>query len=135
MVALAVIGIVSTVAAVNMAKQGPRYRLNSATQAMVWTLRGLRMQALSQHHTITVTFTNNHVYTIWTDTNDNGQIDTGEVQTIDLNRKYMNIQLTTTANPVFNPTGLVTNTAAITLTNTQSSKTISMTASGRIRIN
>ena len=135
LVTLAVVGVISVVASMNMSRQTPLYRLNSATKQMAWNLRALRMQAIKQHHTVTITFTNNHVYTIWTDTNDNTQVDEGEVQTIDINSKYKNFTFTSTNNPVFNTTGTVTNSASITLTNSKNSKTISMNASGNIKIN
>src|SRR5215510_6043857 len=135
LVTIAVIGIVSTVAAMNMTKQVPLYTLNSATKQLVWTLRALRMQAISQHHTVTVTFANDHTYTVWTDKNDNGQINDGEVQTKDINSQYRGVRFVSTNNPVFNPTGTVSNTASITLTNTGGSKIISMNSSGQIKIN
>src|SRR5438876_1941917 len=80
MVTMAVIGIVSSVTAVNVVRSLPRYRLTNATSQLAWTFRGLRMRAISQHHTVKVTFTNSHVYTVWTDRNDNGNVDSGEVQ-------------------------------------------------------
>src|SRR6266436_9297748 len=74
MVTVAIVGIVSSVAAPNLFRQMSRYRLNNATTQMVWNLRALRMQAISQHHQVTVTFTDDHVYTIWTDRNDERRV-------------------------------------------------------------
>src|ERR687886_1322809 len=85
MVTVALIGILSSVTAVNMVRQIPRYRLTNAASQLAWTFRGLRMRAISQHPAVTVTFTNNHVYTVWTDRNDNNSVDSGEVQTVDIN--------------------------------------------------
>src|SRR5207244_8457927 len=78
MVTMALIGIVSSVTTVNMVRQIPRYRLTNAASQLSWTFRGLRMRAISQRHTVKVTFIDNHVYTI----------DSGTVQTVDINVAY-----------------------------------------------
>jgi len=134
MVTVAVIGIVARVATVNVIREIPRYRLTNAATQLAWTFRALRMRAISQHHTVTVTFTNNQVYTVWTDFNDNGSSDSGEVQTTDLSGAYPGVQLNSTTNPVFNPTGTVTNLPTITLTNPSGTKTLTMNILGDITI-
>ena len=134
MVTVAVIGIVARVATVNVIREIPRYRLTNAATQLAWTFRALRMRAISQHHTVTVTFTNNQVYTVWTDVNDNGSSDSGEVQTTDLSGAYPGVQLNSTTNPVFNPTGTVTNLPTITLTNPSGTKTLTMNILGDITI-
>src|SRR5262249_40198334 len=96
LVVMAVMGIVSSVTAVNVGRQLPRYRLTNAASQLAWTFRGLRMRAISQHHTVQVTFTNTHIYTIWTDRNDNGTIESDEVQTVDINMAYPSVQLAST---------------------------------------
>lgn len=135
MITVVIIGIVSSVAAVNVIRHMPRQRLHSATAQMVWNLRALRMQAISKNRPVTVTFTNDHVYTIWTDSNGNADTDDGEVQTKDLSVNYSGVTLTSTNTPVFNPTGTVSNPASITFTGSGSSKMISMSAAGEIKIN
>jgi type IV fimbrial biogenesis protein FimT len=130
LVTVAIIGIVSSVAVPNVLRQMSRYRLNNASTQMVWNLRALRMQAISQHHQITVAFPNDndHVYTI--------QTDGGAVQTKDVSSNYSGITLASTNTPVvFNPTGTVNPLASITLTGAGISKTISMTAAGVIKLN
>ena len=134
LIAVVVVGVLARVAAVNMLPEMPRYRLTNAATELAWTLRALRMRAISQHHAVTVTFTNNHVYTVWTDRNDNGNADSGEVQTTDINVSYPSVQLTSTANPVFQPTGIVTNVPTITLTNGSGAKTLTMNLLGDITI-
>jgi len=134
LVTMAIIGLVSSVPAVNMIRQIPRYRLTNAASQLTWTFRGLRMRAISQHHSVTVTFTNNHVYTVWTDLNDNGSSDSGEVQTVDINGAYPGVQLASTATPTFNATGTVTNLPTITLTNPTGSKTLTMNILGDVTI-
>jgi prepilin-type N-terminal cleavage/methylation domain-containing protein len=134
LVTMAIIGIVSSVTAVNMIREIPRYRLTNAASQLTWTFRGLRMRAISQHHAVKVTFTNNHVYTVWTDRNDNGISDSGEAQTIDINGAYPGVQLASTADPTFNATGTVTNLPTITLTNPTGSKTLTMNILGDVTI-
>jgi prepilin-type N-terminal cleavage/methylation domain-containing protein len=134
MITVAVIGIVSSVTAVNVLREIPHYRLTNAASQLAWTFRGLRMRAIGQHHAVTVTFTNSHVYTVWTDRNDNGISDSGEVQTIDINGAYPGVQLASTADATFNPTGTVTNLPTITLTNPTGSKTLTMNILGEVTI-
>src|SRR5215831_6075419 len=124
MVTVAVIAIVARVAAVNVVREVPRYRLTNAASQLTWTFQALRMRAISQHHPVTVTFTNNHVYTVWTDRNDNGLSDSGEVQTIDIHEAYPGVQFAASADPTFKPAGTVTNPPTITLTNPTGSKTL-----------
>jgi type IV fimbrial biogenesis protein FimT len=133
-VTVAIIGLVARMATVNMLGEIPRYRLTSAATQLAWSFRALRMRAISQHHTVTVTFTNSHVYTVWTDRNANGINESGEVQTTDLSGAYPGVQLASTANPVFNPTGTVTNLPTLTLTNPSGTKTLTMNILGDITI-
>lgn len=132
LITLAVIAIVARIAAVNMIQELPRYRLNQAATQLVWTLRALRLRAISQHHTVTVTFINDHMYTVWTDHNDNGDIDSDEVQTMDLRGTYPDVTLTATTNPILQPTGTVTNPPTITLTNPSGTKRFTMNIIGHM---
>ena len=134
MMAMAVIGIVSSVTAVNVVRQIPRYRLTNAASQLAWTCRGLRMRAISQHHAVQVTFTSSLVYTVWTDLNDNGTIDGGEVQTIDFNVSYPGVTFESTASPTFNFTGTVSNLPTITLTNSSGSKRLTMNILGDVTV-
>jgi len=101
LITVVVIGVLARVAAVNVLPAMPRYRLTNTATELAWTFRSLRMRAISQHHTVTVTFTNNHVYTVWTDRNDNSISDDGEVQTTDVNVRYPGVQLASTQEQVF----------------------------------
>ena len=134
LIAVVVVGVLARVAAVNVLPAMPRYRLTNAATELAWTLRSLRMRAISQHHIVRVTFTNTHVYTVWTDRNDNGNTDDGEEQTTDINVRYPSIQLASTTNPTFQPTGIVTNVPTITLTNASGTKTLTMNLLGDITI-
>src|SRR5215831_9828775 len=134
MVTVVIIGIISSVTTVNVSRQLPRYRLTNAASQLAWTFRGLRMRAISQHHAVQVTFTNTHVYTVWIDRNDNGSIESDEVQTVDINVASPGVQLAATAAPTFTPTGTVTNPPTITLTNPSGSKTLTMNILGDITI-
>ena len=134
MITMAVIGIVSSVTTVNVIREIPRYRLTNAASQLAWTFRALRMRAISQHHAVTVTFTNDHVYTVWTDRNGNTSIDSGEVQTVDINKAYPGVQLASTTNPVFNAIGTVKDIPTITLTNPSGAKTLTMNILGNVTI-
>jgi prepilin-type N-terminal cleavage/methylation domain-containing protein len=134
LVTLAIMATMSSVAAVNVIREIPRYRLTNAASQLAWTFRGLRMRAISQHHAVTVTFTNPHVYTVWTDSNDNGMRDSGEEHTVDINGASPGVQFASTANPTFNATGTVTNLPTITLTNPSGSKTLTLNMLGEVTI-
>jgi type IV fimbrial biogenesis protein FimT len=134
LVTMAVIGIVSSVTAVNVVREIPRYRLTNAASQLAWTFRALRMRAISQHRPVTVTFTNTHVYTVWTDRNTNGSMDSGEVHTVDIHGAYPGVQLASTTNPTFHATGTVTNVPTITLTNPSGTKTLTMNILGDVTI-
>jgi type IV fimbrial biogenesis protein FimT len=134
LVTMAIMAIIASVAAVNVIRELPRYRLTNAASQLAWTFRGLRMRAISQHHAVTVTFTTPHVYTVWTDRNDNGVSDGGEVHTVDIHGASPGVQLASTANPTFNATGTVTNLPTITLTNASGSKTLTLNLLGEVTI-
>lgn len=134
LITVVVLGVLARVVAVNVVPALPRYRLTNAATELAWTFRALRMRAISQHHTVTVTFMNSHVYTVWTDRNDNSLIDSGEEQTTDVNVRYPGVQLASTATPAFKPTGLVTSVPTITLTNASGTKTLTMNLLGDITI-
>lgn len=135
MTTLAIIGMVSGLAAASLGTELPRYRLNGAVKQMVWHLKALRLRAISHKHTITVTFANDHVYTIWTDSNDNGGVDDGEIQQKDIQADYKEVQFASTNNPTFHPKGTVSNAAAITLTSARGSKVLNMNIVGDVRVN
>ena len=135
MLVLALIGVLASATASNMLPQLPRYRLQRASAQLVWHLRALRLQAVSQQYPITVTFTNDHVYTVFRDKNRNGAADADETQTTDIQAAYSGVTVASTNNPIFTPTGIVNNLAAITLTGAGSIRTISMTAAGGITLN
>lgn len=134
LVTMAVIATVSSVAAMNVIREIPRYRLSNAASQLAWTFRGLRMRAISQHHAVTVTFTNAHGYTVWTDRNDNGMSDSGEEQAVDINETSPGVQLASTAHPTFTTTGTVTNLPTVTLTNSSGSKTLTLNLLGEVTI-
>ena len=125
LITVVVVGVLARVAAVNVFPAMPRYRLTNAATELAWTFRALRMRAISQRHTVTVRFTNSHVYTVSTES--------GAVQTTDVNVRYPGVQLASTTDPVFQPTGM-TNMPTITLTNASGTKTLTMNLLGDITI-
>jgi Tfp pilus assembly protein FimT len=80
MVVVGIIGIVSTMAVTNLAYKTPNQHSKNAIWKISADLRLARMQAISQNVNVVVTFDNDaESYTIWTDSNENGAQDTGEV--------------------------------------------------------
>jgi prepilin-type N-terminal cleavage/methylation domain-containing protein len=131
-ISLAIIGILSGAATIHFLQYAPRNRLNGATRHLAWNLMAARMQAIRDKHNITVTFTDDHHYVIWTDKNDDDNIDTDEEITKDLHDFYHDVHVSSTTNPTFTPTGSMTNPPSITLTNASGTRSIATSAAGLI---
>jgi prepilin-type N-terminal cleavage/methylation domain-containing protein len=133
-IAVAVVSILAGIAGATFITQIPNYRLNGATRQVAWELMAARMQAIREKHAITVTFMDDHTYTIWKDTNNDGDIDTGEVTTKDIWDDYHDTSLTSTQNPTFDVTGKITNPPSITVTNSSGIKSITVSIAGMVKV-
>jgi type II secretion system protein H len=134
LITTAVMGIIATIATLNVMPQMTRQRLTRASTQLVWTLQQQRIRAIKQRQPITLSFPNNHTYTVWTDWNNNSTSDSGEVQTSDLSTAYPGVTLSATANPILQPDGTVTNPLTVTLSNASGTKTVTMNIIGNIVI-
>jgi type II secretion system protein H len=138
MVAIAILGLVVQFLVSNFIGQMPQHRLNGATRQIAWDLMGARIQAISQNNEVKVTFeVNNHEYTIWSDTDGDGVVDNGETETKDIQEKYYDVSFSTapTNNVTFQPRGTATNPLTITLSNPAASSDISVSITGKVKIN
>lgn len=138
MIVIAIFGILAAVAIPGFVSQMPRYRLNGAARQVMGDLMWARMQAVSLNRRVKVFFFNNHEYKICDDADNNGTVADGEgdVQVKDIQDNYHDVtfDLTATADPVFSPRGTATN-RTITLTNSNGSKSITISIAGRVKIN
>lgn len=135
LIVIAIIGMLAGVAIPTYSQLLPKYRLNGAARHVMSDLLTARRRALSQHHTVQVMFTAAQTYTIWTDSNDNGDVDSDETQTSHL-QEY-GVTLTANNNPIFYPRGLVTNLPTIVLKHNHHAmhlkKCMSISIAGRIK--
>lgn len=109
------------------------YRLNRAARQVVADLMAARQRAISHQASVQVLFAPPDSYTIWDDTNANGDMDHGEIHSHNLQQYH--ITLAATNNPTFHPRGAVTNFATIMLTGGTSAREkrcIRLSIAGRI---
>jgi prepilin-type N-terminal cleavage/methylation domain-containing protein len=136
LIVIAAIGMLSAVAIPTYSQQLPKYRLNGAARHVMADLFVARQRAVSQMHNVRVLFAAEHAYTLWTDRNDNGAIDSDETTTQAL-RTY-GVTLSANNNPTFYPNGVVTHLPTIVLRHisnpTQLKKCMSISITGRIKI-
>ena len=126
--------VLAELLALNFIGQMPTYRLNGAARWVAADLMAARAHAVSRILNVTVSFPNNHAYTIWRDADKDGVIDTGEAETKDIQTSYHDVTLTATDNPTFNSRGGINTPATITVTNASGSKIITVNTAGFIKI-
>jgi len=114
---------------------GPSIRLSGATRQIMGDLMWARMQAISQNNEYKVFFLDDHRYQILDDTDNDGNIDSGESTiTKDIQEKYDGVTFTSNNNPIFHPRGNASNLATITLTNSFGTKQVKIAITGRVKI-
>ena len=137
LIVLAIMAIVSAIAAPNFMNYLAERRLNGAARQVMSDLMSARQKAVSQGHEFRVFFNgDNHSYTILDDTNSNGTADTGEAtEGRDLHPDYYDVTFTSTANPIFYPRGTAWGTT-VTLSSSRTgvSKYVKVASTGRVKI-
>lgn len=134
MIVIAIMAILAAIAAPNYQAFMAQRRLNGAARQIMSDLMNARMQAVSQNNEFKITFTNNHEYQILDDDDNDGSIDTGEIQvTKDIHTDYPDVTFSSTANPVFEPRGTANGTT-VTVTNAAGTKNVSLAITGRVVI-
>jgi len=137
MIVLAIMAIVSTIAAPNFMNYLAERRLNGAARQVMSDLMSARQKAVGQGHEFKVFFNGDkHSYTILDDANNNGTANTGEAtEGRDLYPDYYDVTFTATANPVFNPRGTANGTTVtLTSSRTEVSKCVKVASTGRVKI-
>ena len=137
-VATAILGILAELFATVILKQMPRYRLNSATRQVTWDLMSARMKAVSDFSNLKVRFSNDHEYTVWSDSNGDNMVDNGETVVLqnDFRSKYPDVSF---VDPlplpfVFSVRGTSSMAQQLTLTNTIESRRIRVSVAGKISV-
>jgi type IV fimbrial biogenesis protein FimT len=137
MIAIAIVGILGTIAVPNILGEMPKFRLNGAARQILGDLMTARMKAVSQNKRVKIFFTGGSQYKICDDANNDGTVDNceGHAKTIDIQSKFSGITLSSGGNdPTFSPRGTSSNTT-INLTNSYGTKTITIAITGRVKIN
>ena len=133
-----VLGIMSiTVMLTNtwLSTQLPHWRLNGAVRQVMSDLVAAKMNAVVERNRQRIFFQDNRHYLILDDKNNNGQIDAGEYQNVrDIQADYQDVTLTASNNPSFLPRGTASNLASIILTNSSGSKKITISITGRVKV-
>lgn len=136
MIVIAIIGIVSAIAAPNFRTYMAERRLSGAARMVMSDLMAARQKAVTQNNRFSVTFSGNQ-YTILDDDNNNGSTDSGEMTEVrNIQTDYYDVTIpNVTANPVFYPRGTASGTTVtLTSSGTGSNKYVKVAITGRVKI-
>jgi prepilin-type N-terminal cleavage/methylation domain-containing protein len=125
MIVVAVVGIVSAIAAPNYMDYMAGRRLKGAAWMVMSDLMAARAKAVSQNISVTVTFTSNYGYTI-----------TGE-SARDIRNDYYDVTFSASADPVFSPrgtAGAATVTVTLTSARTGATQCVKAASTGQVKI-
>jgi Tfp pilus assembly protein FimT len=132
MVFTLIVGVLASMAAMNMTGQLSQHRLSGATRYMTWDFMNARMKAIKLRKNVQIAFVDTQTYTIWIDINQNGTPDSGETKSKNLHDQYPGVHLTSTDAIHFNSRGAPSNPVTITLSNSTTNKIIKINVSGFI---
>jgi len=140
MIVIAIIGIMTAIAAPNFMQYMKSKRLSGATMQLYVDLMNARMQAVSQNNRVIVALISNNSYQIIRDLNGNGVVDTGETGvTKSIHPDYSDVTFAPASsgfNPIFNSNGTgQTGTINVTSSSLSTTKTITISRDGRVKIN
>ena len=136
MIVIAIASALMLVATFSYLSLRPSLRLSGATRQMLGDLMRARMKSVNQNNELKVFFLNSKEYKILDDDNNDGTDDTGEwSETKDIQDNYPGVTLSATNDPIFSPRGTANAGTTITLTNTNGTKTVSVSMTGRVKIN
>jgi type IV fimbrial biogenesis protein FimT len=137
MIAIAIVGVLATIAVPNVLGEIPKFRLNGATQQVLGDLMAARMKAVSHNRKVKVFFASENQYKICDDADNNGTVDDceGDAKIVNIQNNYKDVTLDSSGNnPAFYPRGTASN-MTINITNSYGTKTITIAITGRIKIN
>jgi type IV fimbrial biogenesis protein FimT len=133
--AIGVMTIVFSVAVPSFLSFQPGMRLNGASREVLGKLMWARAKAVEQNNQWVVTFPTNHTFTLLDDKNNNGSADAGEwTQTFNIQSDYTGVTLSSSVSPVTFTSRGTGVAATITVTNTTGSKTVTVGATGNVKI-
>lgn len=137
MIVVAIMGILSAIAAPNFMNYMAGRRLNGAARMVMSDLMAARQKAVSENNQVKVFFIGYHNrYYILDDNNNDGHYDYGEAYVLrNINTDYYDVIFDATANPIFYPRGTAFGTT-VTLTSSRTgvSKSVKVALNGRVKI-
>ena len=111
------------------------FSLRGATRQVAGDLQKARMAAMAENNRYVFTVVDAHTYSVLDDDNNNGVADAGEtVTTVDVRSTSPGVTVSTSGTLTFVPDGTATQAATITVTGSAHSKTVMVSAAGRIRV-
>ncbi len=138
MIVIAVFAMMAAIAIPAFMSLLPGMRLNGAARQIMGDLMAARMDAVKQNNEVRVFFNSpgTNQYQILDDDDNDGISDTGEaITTKNIRDNYHDVTFTSTNNPIFHPRGTATSLPTITLQNSNGTKTVTVSITGRVRIN
>ncbi|NQT10836.1 MAG: type II transport protein GspH [Desulfobacteraceae bacterium] len=134
-VIIAIVAVFAGIAVPNFLSYMPKHRLNGAARQVMGDLMAARMKSVSLNCDVRVAFVAGDAeYKIWTDSNNNGTIDSGEEITKDIQSDYYDVTISTTKNIEFHSRGTANPYGIIVLTNSAGSKNVKAHITGRVMI-
>jgi type IV fimbrial biogenesis protein FimT len=139
MIVIAIMAIFAGIAIPNYLAWLPKSRLNGAARQVMGDLMAARMKAVSLACDVRLAFAPGDAeYKIWTDSNKNDTIDSGEESTKDIHSDYYDVTISTTIsttkNIEFHSRGTANPYNDIELTNSAGSKKVKVYTTGRVMI-
>ena len=135
MIVMGIAAVLTTVAGYNYLSIRPSLLLSGATRQIMGDLLAAKMKAVGQSNDYKIFFLNEREYMVLDDDDNDGVLDGGEwSQTKDIQTEYPGVTFTTTSDPVFTSRGTANNLTTVTLTNSGSSKQISIYMTGYVEI-
>jgi len=136
MVAMGIFAIMTAIAVPSYLSTQPGLRLNGAAREVLGKLMWARAKAVELNTTYTVTFPTSSTFQIFNDANGNGSADAGEWnQTIDIQTDYPGITFSKSgSDPIFNGRGTASGSTTITVSNGGSTRTVTVSATGNVRV-
>jgi len=135
---VAVMGIMSAIAIPSFLSFQPAMRLNGATREVFSKLNHARAQAVEDNRTYKVVVPDNHTITTWIDTNADDNVDiieSPDANDIQLNYSDVTIAVSNNTPIQFNSRGTTNGARTYTLTRGSSTKTITVSVTGNVKIN
>jgi type IV fimbrial biogenesis protein FimT len=136
MIVVAIAGGLSLVATLSYLDMRPSLRLNGATRQMLGDLMNARMKSVNENNEYKVFFLNTQQYKILDDDDNDGTDDGGEwSKTKNIQDNYPEVTLGATNDPIFSPRGTANTGTTVTLTSAGQTRIITVSLTGRVKIN